>query len=214
MGGPRTGVFSSRPAITEKNDGPSCSVEQMHNYRENWDKLLLPKVTKELKQTDDIMHGSYSVNMQVTKPYRREAHDIDIWSKDPGAMARRIENEIDKCVGCDIAHVKVQKIGKSASRAQTLGPPRMSNTPKDYFIRYTVVTQPKNDVDVDFSTIPTDRPLKTRTLRGVKHEVLDSALQRAYDIQNIPLRAARAREDIKRIEGYMATKKRKKTTRK
>jgi len=196
--------------VIEKNDGPSCNVEQMRNYRENWDDVLLPKVTKELKKTDDIMHGSYSVNMQVSKSYRREAHDIDVWSKRPKAMATRIENAIDKCVGCDIAHVKVQKIGKSPNRKQSLGPPGNNKTPKDYFTRYTVVTQPENDVDVDFSTIPDDRPLKTRTLKGVRHETLDSALERAYDIQDIPYRAERAKQDIKRIEGYMASKKRKK----
>lgn len=196
--------------IIEKDDAPSCNLEQMQNYRENWDDILLPKVTKELKKTDDIMHGSYSVNMQVTKPYRREAHDIDVWAKKPKAMATRIENAIDKCVGCDIAQVKVQKIGKSPSRKQALGPPGKSDVPKDYFTRYTVITQPENDVDVDFSTIPDDRPLKTRTLRGIRHETLDSALERAYDIQDIPYRAARAKEDIKRIEGYKTSTKRRK----
>jgi len=196
--------------VIEKNDGPSCNVEQMRNYRENWDDVLLPKVTKELKKTDDIMHGSYSVNMQVSEPYRREAHDIDVWSSKPKAMATRIENAIDKCVGCDIAHIKIQKIAKSPSRKQSLGPPGKDDTPQDYFTRYTIVTQPENDVDVDFSTIPDDRPLKTRRLRGIRHETLDSALERAYDIRDIPYRAERAAQDIKRIEGYMASKKRKK----
>lgn len=204
----RRGIFSEAPVETGKNDGPVCSVEQMRNYQENWDKILPPKVVKQLKRTGNIMHGSYSVNMQMPTEFHRQAHDIDIWAKKPSLRASQMENTLDKCVGCDIAHVKEETMGKTAPKVQTLGPPRMKERetePEGHFKRYTVITQPKNDVDVDYSTFPTDRPVRIRELKGVRHETLDSALERARELQYRPMRAGRAREDIQRIESYMAT---------
>jgi len=217
IGGRRKASLKT-PIETEKNDGPGCSIEQTRNYQENWDKILPPKVIKQLKRTGDTMHGSYSVNLQMPEEFHRQAHDIDVWSKKPSTRATEMENAIDKCVGCDIAHIKEQAIGKAAPKIQTLGPPRLREKGDDkvQFTRYTVVTEPKNDVDVDYGSYPTDRPLKTRSLSGIKHEALDSALERAYGLQYRPMRAGRAREDIRRIESYMTTrkgkKKRKETT--
>lgn len=209
----RKSISFETPVITEKNDGPVCSVEQISHYQENWDKILPPKIVGQLKRTGDIMHGSFSVNMQLPTEFHREAHDIDVWAKKPSLRAKQMENAIDKCVGCDIAHIKEETMGKTAPKVQTLGPPCMKEKeakPKGHFKRYTVITQPKNDVDVDYSTFPTDRPIIIRDLKGVRHETLDSALERAYELQYRPMRAGRAREDIQRIEAYMATQQGKK----
>ena len=196
------------PLISEKNDGPACSREQIRNYQENWDKILPPKVIRQLKHTNDVMHGAFSTNMQLPPEYQRDTHDIDVWSKKPGVRARQIEKKIDKCVGCDIAHVKEERVGKKVDMLVTPGPPKLhEETDDEKYKRYTVVTRPKDDVDVDYSHFPDDRPLHTVRVRGVRHETLLSAYERAQELKHRPMRAGRAYADIERIKKYYREKK-------
>lgn len=200
--------FSER--VTERNDGPACSVEQVRNYRDNWDRILPPRVVKQLKRTGDIMHGSYSVNMQVSPEFRREANDIDVWSKSPQQRAVEIENEIDKCVGCDIAHVKESKIGikgpLQGGKFLTLGPPKFGASEEvENRRRFTVETGPKDDVDVDY-TYPQDDTMPEDIVKigGVRHEGLSKALVRAEGMsRTMPMRAPKAQRDAERIRGYL-----------
>ena len=200
--------------VTERNDGPACSMEHVRNYRENWENILPPRVVRQLKKSGDIMHGSYSVNMQVTPKYRREAHDIDVWSKEPQQRAVEMENEIDECVGCDIAQVRESRIGVKSplqgGKFLSLGPPRLgSASPEnDMRRRFTVETTPENDTDVDYTYPQDDVDNKDLvTLNGVRHEGLPKALWRAENMaKTMPMRAAKAQQDINRIGGYLRSR--------
>jgi len=190
--------------VTEKGDGPTCSREQVREFQENWNKQVPPRVIKQARRTGNILHGAFSTNMQMPKQYHRPTHDIDVWSRKPGVHAKEIEDQIDRCVGCDIAHVKEEKVGKK-NMLVGLGPPSMSqDEDEEFYKRYTVVTEPKDDVDVDY-TKP-EPPVKKKKISGVYHETLEGAYERALDLRYRPMRAGRAAQDIKRIQDFWRSK--------
>jgi len=201
-----TEIETTESRVTEKNDGPACSIEQIRNFENNWDKQVPPRVLRQAKRRGNILHGAFSTNMQMPSRYHRETHDIDVWAEKPYKSAKEIEDEIDRCVGCDIAHIEESKIGKKTMLHQ-LGPPKQQ--PKEEAIkykRYTIVTKPKDDVDVDYSYPPDDRPVKKVRVNGVWHETLEGAYERAVELRYRPMRAGRAIQDIKRIEDYWREK--------
>lgn len=205
---PIRNVVEPLPKITEKNDGPACSMEQVRDFQENWERHVPPRVIKQTKRKGNILHGAFSANMQMPAEFHRPTHDIDVWSMKPSSHAKEIENEIDRCAGCDIAHVEETKVLKKQDMHTLLPPSQRPLEDEDEikFKRFTVVTKPRNDVDVDYSIPPDDRPLKKTRVNGVWHESLEGAYERAQSIRYRPMRAGRAAQDIKRIEDYWLSK--------
>jgi len=178
--------------ITERNDAPRCSREKVKHFVENWEKILPPKVIRSIKRNNDVMHGARSVNMIVGKRYARKTKDFDVYSKEPNKRAHQIENEIDRCMGCDMAYVHYQKIPKLN---QFNGDDeRMA---KELFI---VKTVPHQDGDVDYMELPHGLPTHRR--KGIRHEDLKEAYRKAQKALNQPLRHFKARRDMERIEAY------------
>ena len=189
---------SDNPQITGRGDCKRCSREKVEYFVRNWDKILPPKVIKSVKKHGDVMHGARSVNMIVGKEYSRRTKDFDIYSKRPKTRAEEIEDAIDKACGCDMAYVYRQPI------------PKMNAfTEEDKFTAkelYIVKTVPNQDGDVDYMKIP--KGLPTHTRKGIKHENLSEALRKAKKNLNHPLRAQKASVDIKRINAYLESRKR------
>jgi len=194
------------PKITEKGDAPSCSVEQIRTFQQNWNKHVPPRVIRQARKTGNVLHGAYSTNMQLPSQFHRPTKDIDVWSKKGEKHAKQIEDQLDKCIGCDIAQVKESKVGKKQEWAALTPPGQRQEEDEEKYRRYTVVTAPKNDVDVDYSYPPDERPIKKKKIRGVYHETLEGAYERAMDLRYRPMRAGRASRDIKRIEDYWRSK--------
>jgi len=197
--------LSQEPKIFEDNDGPEPTQRQIKNFRDRHRQITPPLVKRQLRQhKSDTMHGAYSVNEQIPKEFHRSTKDIDIWSKSPKQRAIQIENQLDKKAGCDIARVKEEAIGIDPNAlVSTEMPPKDKPVHK----RYVVETEPKDDLDIDYTTYPTDEPYKRRLYKSIYHETLDSAYGRAKKLLNYPMRSAKASEDVKRIEGYWQSKK-------
>lgn len=193
--------------ILEKGDAPPVTPAKLKQFKENYQQITPPAVNRQLKKhRESTMHGAYSVNQQVTEEYQRPTKDIDVWSKSPKARAIEIENALDKKAGCDIAHVEEKAIGPSPNRMITPGPPKKKkpNTHK----RYVVVTEPQDDLDVDYTTYP-DRNYKRRLFKGIYHETLQSAQERALELSKNPTRTFKSLRDARRIEQYLASKSKK-----
>jgi len=178
--------------ISERGDAPRCSTEQVKHFVENWEKILPPRVIRSIKRHNDVLHGARSVNMIVGKKYSRPTKDFDVYSKEPRKRAHQIENEIDRCMGCDMAYVHYQAIPK-------LDPMGTDDelTAKELFI---VKTVPHQDGDVDYMMLP--RGLPTHTRKGIRHEDLREAYRKAKKNVYHPLRYFKASDDIRRIEAY------------
>jgi len=194
--------------IFEKGDAPPVTPAKLRKFRENYKQITPPAVNTQLKKhRESTMHGAYSVNQQVTEEFQRPTSDIDVWTKTPKQRAIELENALDKKAGCDIAHVEEKHIGPAPSRMITPGPPKKK--PKTSHERYVVVTQPQDDLDVDYTTYP-DRNYKKRLFKGIYHETLESAHQRALELSKNPRRTFKSLRDARRIEAYLATKSKKK----
>ena len=190
--------------ITEANDGPRCSRDQIRNFRENWEKHVPPRVVRQLKKSGDVMHGAYSVNMQMPSRFHRKTNDIDVYSRQPYQRAREIENQLDRCAGCDIAHVKTESFQVDPDKPMSVEPPKFSELRKqkeESPDRAVVITAQRYE-DVDYATFPPDRRIASKVVNGVRHETLEEAYIRAHAIKNKPMRSARAYADINRIEAY------------
>lgn len=191
--------------VTGRGDGPRCSREQEQNYKENWEKILPPKVVRQIKRKGGVLHGSWSVNKQVGPQFSRRARDMDIWANEPKDRAEEMENEIDRHVGCDIMCVKEQIIPKGVGVMQKLGPPRKVSEKKH--MRYNVEA-PHDTGSADYSHFPDDAVrLQTTRVNGVQHETLEAAYQRSLNCRYQPLRATKALKDKKRIEKYWESQK-------
>jgi len=178
--------------ITEKGDAPRCSREQVKHFVENWEQILPPRVIRSIKKNDDVMHGARSVNMIVGKKYSRKTRDFDVYSKEPNKRAHQIENEIDRCVGCDMAYVHYQAVPKLN--------PFNEEDEKMAKELYIVKTVPHQDGDVDYMMLP--RGLPTHKRKGIRHEDLKEAYRKAQKNLMHPMRYFKAKKDIERIEAY------------
>lgn len=208
--GPQT--LSPMGRITGRGDGPVCSREQIERYEKHWEEILPPKVVKQVKRKGGVIHGSWSVNQQVGPRFSRKVKDVDIWVKQPKERAEEMENEIDRCIGCDIAEVKEEIIARDPNRMVSLGPLR--EKPASQHTRAYVKIRRGTDVGgADYSTFPDEPPegkikLRTKKFNGVQHETLQGAYERALNLRMRPLRSAKASRDIKRIEKYWESRRR------
>jgi len=200
--------LSPAPKIFEQGDGPEPTQEQIQKFSKNYKQITAPLVKRQLRQhKKDTMHGAYSVNEQVSEDYKRPTKDIDVWSNSPKKRAIQIENQLDKKAGCDIAHVEEKHIGTDSNRLMGIGPPSEQKEPEHK--RYLVVTKPKDDLDVDYTTYP-NRVYHRRLFQGFYHESLQSAHDRAKELARTqPIRSFKASEDVERIEKYWESKKKK-----
>jgi len=191
--------FMIKDTVSEKNDAPRCDRDQVEHFRDNYEKILPPKVLRSIRRHNDILHGSRSVNMIVGPRYSRPAKDFDVYSSEPQKRAVEIENQIDRACGCDMASVRHRQIPKVLPGEED---PFMA---KELFIVETVVN---NDGDVDYMKTP--KGLPTTRKNGIRHESLKEAYRKAHKNKNQPLRMVKANADIKRIEAYWRSKKRRK----
>lgn len=187
----------SRPAgltghTIGKGDAPRCSREAVRHFEENWENILPPRVVKSIKRNRDVMHGARSVNMIVGKQFSRPTKDFDVYSREPAKRANQIENEIDKCMHCDMAYVYYQPIPKFNVFSQ-----------EDKFMAkelYIVKTVPHHDGDIDYMLLPRGLPYHKR--KGIYHEDLEEAYRKAEKNLIHPLRSAKSRRDMERIKAY------------
>ena len=207
------GKFIDRPRtnVIERGDAPFCSINQRNKYEKHWNDIVPNKVIEQARRSGDIIHGSYSVNMQVPKDLQRPSNDIDVWTEKQRERAIEMENELDECMGCDIAYVKETKISKKSPLERNVGvfdKPSEGVVDGKKFDRFVVVSNVDNSDDVDY-TYPHDEETEVGVtnsykdivdIDGVKHENLDGALIRAKRTVNHPLRAQKARIDVNRIE--------------
>ena len=191
--------FKVKDTITEKGDAPTCSREKVENFKKNWERILTPKVISSIKRHNDILHGARSVNMLVGPKYSRPTKDFDVYSDNPQRRAVEIENEIDRCCGCDMAQVRHRSIPKVLPGEDD---PLMA---KDLYI---VETIPNNDGDVDYMKTP--RGIPTTRKNGIRHETLKEAYRKAQRNKDQPMRMVKTRQDINRIEEYWKSTRRKK----
>jgi hypothetical protein len=204
--------ITARGQLMEINDAPRCSLEKVVHYRDNWEKILAPKVLKKAKKHNDVIHGAWSVNQQVPKRYRRPTGDIDVWSKKPYERAQEIEDELDESVGCDIAYLKEQKLPPNPNTLVT--PPRSLREIKETDGFRRVVVETVSQVgQADYASFPS-RPFRAKRIKGVRHETIASAYDRAEDLLQRPGRYGRAYEDIERIDRYREAEKRKRKRKK
>lgn len=177
--------------ISEHNDGPRCSIEQVKHYRENQEKILPPEILRSVRKHKDVMHGGRSVNMLLPKKYERKSKDFDIYSKQPRPRAKEIEDYIDKRCGCDMAHVKSMNV------------PNVSGIEDELMSAdiHKVITKISSDGEVDYMTLPKNLP--TIYSRGIRHEKLEEALRKAKRGLTQPMRMAKASKDIARINAYL-----------
>jgi len=200
--------------VTGRGDGPSCSREQMKRYEEDWEEILPPKVVRQVKKKGGVIHGSWSVNQQVGPQFSRKPKDVDIWTNQPKDRAEEMENEIDRCIGCDIVEVKEEVIMRDPNRMVSLGPPGRRDD-KQHTRAYVKTRRGAELGGADYSTFPDEPPegkikLRVRNFRGVKHETLQGAHERALNLRLRPLRSHKASKDIRRIERYWESQRRRK----
>lgn len=178
-------------SVSEHNDGPQCSIEQVNHYRENQEKILPPKVFRSVRRHRDVMHGGRSVNMLLPKKYYRHSKDFDIYSKQPKSRAKEIEDYIDKRCGCDMAYVKSMNV------------PNVSGVEDELMAAdiHKVITRTSRDGEVDYMTLPPKLPIVYR--RGIRHEKLTEALRKAKRGLTQPMRMAKASKDVRRITAYL-----------
>ena len=175
----------------ERNDGPRCTREQITRYRQNWKRILPPRVLRSIRKHNDVLHGGRSLNMLLPREYHRSTKDYDIFSKHPKPHAKEIEDYIDKQCGCDMAHVNSMVVPNVSGIEDKLMSADI----------HRVVTRLHSDAEVDYMRIPPGLP--TVRKRGLRHESLKEALRKAKRGLNQPLRAAKASQDIQRIERYL-----------
>lgn len=137
------------------------------------------------------LHGGKSLNMLLDS--HRETKDFDIFSKNARKTAHRIENELDKRAGKDIARVTRKTIPNVTGSDDA--------TASDTLYEVDV----KGNLP-DFDVMQNPKDLKRTKKQRIYHQTLEQQYERKLKNFNQPLRAFKSRQDAKRIESFWATK--------
>lgn len=146
------------------------------------------------KKHKQIIHGSYALRAQIGK-YARPPHDIDIFSKNPQYQMDKMEDRLDEMAGYDAYDEVIMPI---------------IGTEGEYV--YKVVKRAFGpDIDiVDYFKMK--KGIKTKKIKGVRYEHWKYAkkiLQQILSNPELRHRHAKAYDDLKRIEAYEISLRRK-----
>jgi len=196
--------------IIGKGDAPKPTPECIKEFKANRETILEPILFSQSKKHGTILHGAQSRNIMISNEIGKKkaeelgllkpTYDYDVWAKSPRARALEAEKAIDKKMGCDIAYVKVEQIGREPG----------TKGKKEDFKRYTIVTPvtPPSRQEIDYATPPDKkkRPYKVITVKGVKHQDLESAYERAHELKWQPKRSFKTWMDIRIYQKYQQIK--------
>jgi len=173
-----------------EKEPPSCSIPKVQQYRANREQFLEKNIPPYVKKKGDIIYGARALNKQLPPDLQRPTDDYDIWSKQPKDHCDKLEDHLDKCVGCDMFTEEQLEVGKGK---------------KVYRIR----VNPTGKQEVDYSKPPTD--FKYKVIGGVKYQDIKHQEKRLKEMSKDPklaFRAHKTKRDLGLIE--KAKKKEKK----
>jgi hypothetical protein len=198
--------------IEEQNDGPKPTREQVADFKQNRSNVIEEYLYPQLRRTGDIFHGAQSRNKIISDDIGEEeakrlglikrTYDYDVYSRSPKSHARAIENAIDKRYNADMAYIEKKAMGKAQPSFLTTNLTPFSKRKHDRWVVVTRATPSYQDAEVDYTTLP-DRKVHTIKKKGIKHEKIESALERHNELVNVPMRAHKTWEDIKRLKKYL-----------
>ena len=151
-------------------------------------------ILKRAKSYNQIIHGSYALRKQIGE-YAREPHDIDVFANNPRFQMDKMEDRLDEMAGYDAYEEVIMPI---------------IGIEGEYV--YKVVKKtfgPGIDV-VDYFKMK--KGVKTKKIKGVRYEHWKYAKKILQGIINNPElrhRHAKAYEDLRRIEAYEQSLRRK-----
>lgn len=182
------------PDAGNQPDPTQCQIEHFQQNREQ----IVGKVVKQSlhKHPQDVLHGSRSLNILLPH-YSRTPGDWDMFSPTEKQRAIAIEASIDKAVGADIVETRYNPVPKVS-----MGPDDPT-TSKELYRVVSKHTPQESEVDV------MDRPKQLKTIhhKGITHESLDSAYQKARTrMTRQPMKAQKALQDSRSIEEFYKQK--------
>lgn len=168
-----------------ESKGRKPTYSDIQKFRANKKSLVDSAILGFAKKRQQAFHGCKAVNVHVSPQFRRPTYDFDAWARKPRQSMDKMEDRLDKLVGCDMFHEETMPLQ---------GQP-------DKFV-YRVVG-PDGEV-VDYMLPP--KGAKASRVKGVKYETLAHAkkvYQRLLADPTIGMqRKQKSRRDLNRILAY------------
>jgi hypothetical protein len=186
--------------------------QQLQHFKENRERVIQKPLYAQLKRTGDVFHGAKSRNEIITHTVGKkkaekydllkDSYDYDVYTDEPEIRAEEIKNKINKKYKSEMSNIEGRVIGKKPPTF--VKPEKIEHDVEKRHERWVVRTPvtPKDKVEVDYATYP-DRKIKTKKIKGVNHESIETTLERHYILVHQPLRTHRTWEDIRRLKRFI-----------
>lgn len=204
-------VQRSGETTFHQGKGKDCSLSQINFYRDNWNdpRIGLPHYTQKYlrKHRTSTIHGRRSLNAILTDspiteddpndPLYRASQDYDLYipKKNLKRHVTKMSKKLDEKVGCDISYTVHTPIPNISGRDD----PSMCKE------LYRVVT-PYISRDSEIDAMESPKGLRIQRHRGISHEHLDQAYEKACSGLYSPMRMWKSLTDKRQIEEYRRLK--------
>jgi len=175
-----------------ESKGRRPTQSDIQKFRANKESLVDSTILAFAKSRGHGIHGCKAVNAHVTPPFRRHTYDFDAWAKKPRQSMDKMEDHLDKLVGCDMFHEETMPLQGQPDK-----------------LVYRVVG-PDGEV-VDYMLPP--KGAKASRIKGIRYETLAHAKKVYRKLLVDPaVNATRKRKslrDLNRILAYEESTRRK-----